>query len=127
MIVGLGIDLIELDRVRRVLERHGRRFFDRVLTAGEQDYCLQYRDPAPSVGARFAAKEAVSKALGTGLARGIRWVDIEVLRDSQGAPGIALYGKAADLAKEREVDRVHLSLSHDRQAAVAVAILERLR
>lgn len=126
MIVGLGIDLIELDRVRGVLERHGRRFFDRVLTAGEQDYCLRFRDPAPSVGGRFAAKEAVLKALGTGLAGGIRWVDIEVLRNAEGAPAIALYGRAAELANEREVNRVHLSLSHDRRAAVAVAILERL-
>ncbi len=124
MIVGLGIDFVDLERVRDVVERHGERFFDRILTVREQEYCNQYRDPVPHAAARFAAKEAVLKALGTGLAQGIRWRDIEVLREKDAAPRIHLSGRAAEIAASLGGERVHLSLSHDRGAAIAVAILE---
>jgi len=125
LIVGIGIDLIELERIRRVLDRHGDRFLDRVLTPAERAYCHRHLDPAPPIGARFAAKEAVLKALGTGLARGMRWQDVEIVRDEQGAPRAELSGEASRLARKRGVDRVLVSLTHDRGNAAAVAVLER--
>jgi holo-[acyl-carrier protein] synthase len=122
-IEGVGVDLVELDRIRAALERHGERFLDRILTAGERAYCYRRRDPVPHVAARFAAKEAVVKALGTGFAQGIRWVDVEVERDEVGPPRIVLHGAAQQIAGEAA--RVHLSLTHDKGAAIAVAVLER--
>ncbi|MBP7148841.1 MAG: holo-ACP synthase [Acidobacteria bacterium] len=122
MISGIGVDIVDLPRIRGVLERHGPRFLDRVLTAGEQAYCQRHRDPAPHVAVRFAAKEAVLKALGTGWSGGIRWTDVEVVRGESGPPRIELHGVAAEVAAGA---RVHVSLTHDRGAAVAVAVLER--
>ncbi len=127
MIVGLGIDFVDLARVRRVVERHGERFFERILTEREQAYCRRFRDPVPHAAARFAAKEAVLKALGTGLAKGIRWLDVEVVRDEEGAPSVELAGRAAEIARARSAERVQLSISHDHGAAIAIAILERGR
>jgi holo-[acyl-carrier protein] synthase len=124
-IVGIGIDLVNIERVRSVLDRYGGRFLERVLTVEERAYCALHRDPSPRVAARFAAKEAVLKALGTGLAHGIRWQDVEVRCDQQGQPQIQFSGKAADEATVLEVGRIHLSLSHDRDAAIAMVILER--
>ncbi len=123
MIAGVGVDLVELDRIRAALGRHGERFLDRILTAGEREYCYRRRDPVPHVAARFAAKEAVVKALGTGFSHGIRWVDIEVLREDNGPPEVALHGAAVEIAGETA--RVYLSLTHDKGAAIAVAVLER--
>lgn len=125
MIVGLGIDLVDIERLRGVLERHGERFMARVLTADERAYCSSRRDRGQHVAARFAAKEALLKALGTGLAGGIGWHDVEVRPAEAGPPHIELHGKAAEEAAARGVDRIHLSISHDRSAAVAVVILER--
>jgi len=124
-IVGIGIDLVSIERLRGVLDRYGARFVERVLTADERAYCERHQDPAPSVAARFAAKEALLKALGTGLARGIRWQDMEVRRDGQGPPRMHLSGRAAEEAAALNVDRIHLSISHDHGAAVAMVILER--
>ena len=124
-IVGIGIDLVNIDRLRGVIDRYGARFVERILTAEERAYCERYEDAAPQVASRFAAKEAVLKALGTGLARGIRWQDVEVRREGQDAPRIHLAGRAAEEAAARAVDRVHLSVSHDHDAAVAMVILER--
>ncbi|MDQ7006006.1 MAG: holo-ACP synthase [Acidobacteriota bacterium] len=125
MILGIGVDVIELDRVRRIMARHGNRFFDRVLTERERAYCLRHRDPAPSVGARFAAKEAWLKALGTGLAQGIGWHDVEVVRQAQeDPPRLELRGRAAELAARRGATASHLSISHERSVAVAFVILE---
>jgi holo-[acyl-carrier protein] synthase len=125
MILGVGIDLADIERLRGVLERHGDRFLERVLTDDERDYCRRWRDPTPQVAARFAAKEAVLKALGTGLSEGIRWQDVEVHRDGNGPPHVELHGKAVEKAAALGVDRIHLSLSHDHGAAIAMAILER--
>jgi holo-[acyl-carrier protein] synthase len=124
-IVGIGIDLVSIERLRAVLARYGPRFVERVLTADERSYCQRHQDPAPQVASRFAAKEAVLKALGTGLARGIRWQDVEVRRDGQGPPRIHLSGRAAEEAATLGVDRIHLSISHDHGTAVAMVILER--
>lgn len=125
-IVGIGIDLVNIERLRGVIDRYGARFVERILTAEERAYCERYDDAAPQVASRFAAKEAVLKALGTGLARGIRWQDLEVRREGQGPPGVRLAGRAAELADELDVARIHLSLSHDHGTAVAMVILERL-
>jgi holo-[acyl-carrier protein] synthase len=124
MIKGIGIDLVDLERLRQVLARHGARFVDRVLTAAERDFCHAHRDPVPHIAARFAAKEAALKALGTGLASGIRWADLEVERGTDGAPSLLLRGAAERLARERGVRTAHLSLTHDRATAAAVVVLE---
>jgi holo-[acyl-carrier protein] synthase len=125
MILGIGVDVIELDRVRGVLERHGERFTGRILTRGERAYCSRRADPVPSIAARFAAKEAVLKGLGTGLSRGIGWRDVEVARGRGGPPTVVLHRNARTLAEQAGVARVHLSLSHGRGIAVAVVVLER--
>lgn len=124
MIVGLGVDLVELSRIRAVWQRHGERFLERVLTADERAYCLRKRDPVPSLAARFAAKEATAKALGTGLARGVRFRDIEVVRAATGEPGLRLHGAAREIAGRRGAGRNLLTLTHGRDAAVAVVVLE---
>jgi holo-[acyl-carrier protein] synthase len=124
-IVGIGVDLVSIERLRGVLDRYGARFLDRVLTADERTYCQRHQDQAPQVASRFAAKEAALKALGTGLARGIRWRDLEVRRDAQGPPRMYLSGRAAEEAAALGVARIHLSLSHDRNSAVAMVVLER--
>jgi holo-[acyl-carrier protein] synthase len=124
-IVGIGIDVVSIERLRGVLDRYGTRFLERVLTADERAYCERHQDPVPQVASRFAAKEAVLKALGTGLAHGIRWQDLEVRREPQGPPHMHLSGRAAEEAASLAVGRIHLSLSHDHDTAVAMVILER--
>ncbi len=124
MIVGAGIDIVATARFRDVLERQRERFVERVFTAAEQDYCRAHRNPVPHYAARFAAKEAFLKALGTGWAGGIRWLDIEVLRGRGAAPSIRLHAIAAQIAAEKLVRSIHVSLSHSDDAAVATVILE---
>jgi holo-[acyl-carrier protein] synthase len=125
MIVGIGIDIIEIRRLRGALERHGDRFIRRIFTAGEQEYCRGHRDPAPYFAARFAAKEALFKALGTGWAGGVTWLDAEVCRDDRGAPRLALSGKAHEISGALGTQAIHLSLSHAEESSVAMVILEK--
>ncbi|MGA2263680.1 MAG: holo-ACP synthase [Acidobacteriota bacterium] len=125
MIVGIGIDIVDIRRLRGALERQGDRFLKRVFTSVEQDYCRAHRDPAPSFAARFAAKEAVFKALGTGWAGGVTWLDAEVRREARGSPKLALSGKAEEISKALGVQAIHLSLSHSEETAVAMVILEK--
>lgn len=124
MIIGTGLDLVELDRFRVFHERWQRRGLDRLFTAGELDDCLDRADALPSLAARFAAKEAFFKALGTGYGRGGAWTDVEVVRDDLGAPSLRLHGRAAACAAERHVSRSHLTLTHTHRSAGAVVILE---
>jgi holo-[acyl-carrier protein] synthase len=125
MIVGLGTDLIEVARVQASLDRHGTRFLRRIFTEGEIAYCQQKRHTAAeSFAARFAAKEAGAKALGTGISRGISWKEIEVRRLPGERPELLLWGRAAARAKTMEVRTISLSLTHSREVAMAVAILE---
>jgi holo-[acyl-carrier protein] synthase len=124
MIIGTGVDLIEVARIRSALERFGDRFVERVLHANELAYCRSHRDPGPFLAARFAAKEAVSKAFGTGIGAALGWLDIEVRRRESGEPYVVLHGKGDALLTSRGACALHLSLSHTSQHAVAVAILE---
>ena len=126
MVVGLGTDLAEIARVRRSVERFGSRFLDRIYTPGEIAYCLRKKDGAESLAARFAAKEAGAKALGTGISRGVGWQDFEVRREPGGNPSRWLSGRAAELAAELGIDRLSLSLTHTRDLAMAVVIAEHL-
>jgi len=124
MIIGTGVDLVEIERFRKVLERSGDRFISRVFTPGEQQFCNEHRDPAPHFAARFAAKEAMFKALGTGWAKGVTWLDVEVLRDRPDAPMMLLHGEAQRLSQALGTNKVHLSLSHSDHSAIAIVILE---
>ena len=126
MVVGLGTDLTEIARVRRSVERFGSRFLDRIYTPGELAYCLRKKDAAESLAARFAAKEAGAKALGTGISRGVGWQEFEVRREPSGKPSLWLSGRAAELAAELGINRLSLSLTHTRDLAMAVVIAEHL-
>jgi len=124
MILGLGTDLIEIVRVQASLERFGERFMARVFTVEEIGYCLRKRQSAESFAARFAAKEAGAKALGTGISRGVSWKEIEVRRLPGQRPTLHWSGRAAELALAMGVVRTSLSLTHGRDAAIAVVLVE---
>ena len=124
-VLGVGVDLVEVERVRHMLAEKGAYVFDRLLTPTEAEYCRSKIDPAESVAVRLAAKEAVYKALQTHPgARGVGWREIEVVRAESGKPDVSLSGLAQTSAHTLGVKRVLLSLSHTHQAAVAVAVLE---
>lgn len=116
----VGVDIIEISRIAQAVKRWGDRFLLRTYTEGELAYC---RGRAPQLAARFAAKEAVMKALGTGR-RGVNWRDIEVIRHRSGAPSIKLHGRGAKVAERLAVSQVAISLSHSREYAVASVIVE---
>jgi holo-[acyl-carrier protein] synthase len=124
MIIGTGVDVVDIARIRRVLEKSENRFISRVFTPAEQQFCNGHRDPAPHYSVRFAAKEALFKALGTGWAKGVTWLDVEVLREQQEAPVLRLYGEAQRLSASMGAHKAHLSLSHSDQWAVAMVILD---
>jgi len=118
-ILGIGIDLVEIGRIRKMLERHGEHFVARVFTEGERDYCAAMADPAPFYAARFAAKEAVAKALGTGIGAQLAWLDVDVHREESGRPHIVLSGAGAETAAALRVTGILLTLSHAEQYAIA--------
>jgi len=122
-IVGIGTDLARSERFRKFLEPDNK-VLERIFSEAERDYALHKRDPVPHLAARFAAKEAFLKALGTGLRDGLAWRQICVTLDSLGRPTLELSGRAAELMAERGARRVHLSYSHDGDYAVATVILE---
>ena len=124
MILGLGIDIIEVERIRSSHERFGDRFLNRILHPNEIGYCLSHRVPAPFLAARFAAKEAISKAFGTGIGAQLGWHDMEVGRKESGEPFVILHGGGQQLLQERKARAVLISLSHTQAHAAAVAILE---
>lgn len=124
MIVGVGLDVVEIGRFRLAMKRQGRRLLDRTFTPGERRYCDAQRDPAPHYAARFAAKEAVLKALGTGWSGGIRWTDVEVVRGRSGPATVRLGGRAKRRGDGLRVGCVHLSLTHTEGVAAAVAVAE---
>lgn len=118
-VIGHGVDIVAVPRVRRLLDRHGDRFLCRCFTPGERAYAAGRRRQPEHLAARFAAKEAVLKALGTGMAAGIAWTDIEVATEASGRPAIALAGEAARMAHARGIRRWSLSLSHAGDYAIA--------
>jgi len=122
--IGLGIDLVEVARIRDLLTKHGDRFKERTFTVGEIAYCDTCADPAMHYAARFAAKEAAAKALGTGLwAEGVEWKDIEVTRETSGKPTLILHEGARKHADAQGVTRLLISLTHTRELAQAQVIL----
>lgn len=126
MIVGIGIDLVEVERMRRLLERKGNRALHRLFTEGERTYAATHPEPARQLAARAAAKEAAFKALaGNDLARAIGWRELEVLSRRQQAPMLLLHGRAMQRANELGVVRVHLSLTHTDLSAAAFVVAER--
>ena len=125
MILGTGIDIIEVARVQASHERFGERFLNRILLADEIAYCLSHKNPGPFLAARFAAKEAVSKAFGTGIGAQLGWQDIEIRRKQSGEPFVVLHGKGKKLFRSRRAKRLLVSLSHTATYAAATAVLER--
>jgi holo-[acyl-carrier protein] synthase len=122
-VVGLGIDIVEVARIRQLIERHGSRFLDRCFTLPEQKYAsLSIRRSTEHLAARFAGKEAVLKALGTGLSGGICWTDIEITNAESGAPKLSLSGSASEAAARISASRWLISLSHTEQLAMASVI-----
>ena len=124
MILGIGIDIIEVDRIRSSHQKFGERFLNRILLAGEIKYCLSHRDPGPFLAARFAAKEAISKAFGTGIGAQLGWQDMEIARRESGEPYVILHARGQELLQARKAARVLVSLSHTQAHATAVAVLE---
>ncbi len=124
MIVGLGIDVAEVKRIQRVLEAQGERFLRRVYTPDEAAYCEQFKNKYERYAGRFAVKEAAMKALGTGWSRGVRWVDIEVVRVKGRRPTLALKGEAKKIADALGVKNIAVSITHTSEQAFAQVIFE---
>lgn len=124
MIVGTGIDVAEVPRVAAAIERWGDRFLNRIYTEGERRYCDAKANRVERYAARFAAKEAGMKALGTGWSRGVRWRDIEVTRRPGGRPTLVLHGRAAEVAARLQTTSIAISLTHTAAEAIAHVILE---
>src|SRR5262245_9310059 len=124
MILGIGIDIIEVDRIQSSYDRFGERFLKRILHPKEIEYCLSHKSPAPFLAARFAAKEAISKAFGTGIGAHLGWQDVEVGRKESGEPFVILHGAGLELLRQRGARAMLISLSHTANHAAAVAILE---
>jgi holo-[acyl-carrier protein] synthase len=123
-VLGIGVDMVEVERIQHSLDRFGERFMKRVFTEGEIAYCISMKFPARHFAARFAAKEAVSKAFGTGIGKAMGWRDIDVHKKKSGEPFLVLHGGADSLAKERAMKFAWISLSHTEHHAVAMVALE---
>ncbi|SRR5882724_5810312 len=124
MIVGLGVDIAEVERVRGAIERQGARFLKRVFTEREQAYCEKFKNKYERYAGRFAVKEAAMKALGTGWSRGVRWVDIEVVREKGGRPALELRGEAKKFADKLGVKHIAVTITHTASQALAQVIFE---
>ena len=124
MILGTGIDLIEVARIASSFAKFGERFVNRVLLPDETAYCLAHKNPAPFLAVRFAAKEAVSKAFGTGIGAALGWHDMEIRRQESGKPFVVLHGKGTELFAARGARQLHINLTHTENYAAATAILE---
>lgn len=122
MIYGIGIDIVKIDRIRSASEKWGGTFMEKILTAKEISYCYEKKDPCPSLAVRFAAKEALIKAIGSEVF--VKMKDIEVLNDTNGRPSIKVSNKLEAFFKEKKIVRCHLSLSHEKEFGVASVVLE---
>jgi len=123
-VIGTGVDLVECDRIQRSIDRFGDRFLHRVFTDGEIKYSMSMKFPARHLAARFAAKEAVSKAFGTGIGKAMGWRDIDVQKKPSGEPFLVLCGPALELAAKRGVTSALITLSHTEHHAMAAVVLE---
>lgn len=121
-IFGIGIDVVEVERIASAIARHGEPFLAKLFTAAERAYCAPQKNPALHYAARFAAKEAVSKALGTGIGGHAGWLDLEITRDPSGAPKLVLHGAAAEFARLNGISEIQISLTHARDYAAANAV-----
>ena len=124
MIVGLGLDIAEIDRIEGVMTRHGTAFIERIYTPREAAYCEKHKNKYERYAARFAAKEAAAKSLGTGISFGVNWLEIEVVREPGGKPSLRFHGRAAQIAGRLGIVRSALSLTHTAQIAMASVVLE---
>lgn len=124
-VFGVGVDVLNVARMAAIVQRRGEAFLRRVFTPAEIAYCMRHKEPAPSLSARFAAKEAVIKALGVGWQHGMRWTDIEVARAPGGKPSLVLHGATAEVATAQGIRTLHLSLTHETDRAIAFVVLER--
>jgi holo-[acyl-carrier protein] synthase len=124
MLIGTGIDVVEIERIAYSIERYGERFVQRIFTVGEIDYCRRRKNFAESFAARFAAKEAGAKALGTGIQHGVTWTELEVRREPGRRPTLHFSGRALEIADRLGVKRVSLSLAHGKSVAIATVMLE---
>lgn len=122
MISGIGTDIVEINRMRNLIKRYGERFVERVFAPCEISYCLNKKDPARSFAARFAVKEAFVKALGTGMVSGMRFSDVSL--ENSDRPEIKLSGIASSIAESKGIASMHASISHEKDYAIAVVILE---
>lgn len=124
MIYGIGTDIVAVERFQRFMDSGNSALIERLFTSSERSGCARRKDAASCMAARFAAKEAFLKALGTGLRDGISWQEMEVANDDLGKPELTLSGKAAEQFRLKELIRIHLSLSHDGGNAIAMVVLE---
>ena len=124
MILSLGVDMVDVARVQQLLEEGGDSFLERVYTADERAYCMARARPGEHLAARFAAKEAVMKCLGTGWSRGVGFSQVEVQREPSGEVTVVLTGRALEVSRDRGIQRIHISLSHTAAQAVAFAVAE---
>ncbi len=125
MIAGIGTDIVEIERIQRSIEKHGQAFLEEVFTSNEIEYCQQKANPYESFAARFAAKEAFFKAIGTGWRYNFKFPEVEVQKDDKGAPFIVLNGAVKEYYQELSIQSIHVSLSHTKQYAQAFVILEK--
>jgi len=124
MLVGTGVDIADTERIEQILEKHGERFLKRVFTDAEIAYCEKFRNKAERYAARFAAKEAAFKALGTGWREGIHWIDVEITHLPSGKPELVLTGRAKEIAQDLGVVRSSVSISHSDRYVVAHVMME---
>jgi holo-[acyl-carrier protein] synthase len=125
MIVGIGVDIVDIFRIERSLQNYGERFRNRVFTAGEIAYCETFANKGERYAVRFAAKEAARKAIGAATpVRALSWQDIEIISSTEGAPQLRFHGRAAELTRNLKVTRSHVSLSHGENHAIAYVVLE---
>ena len=124
MIFGIGTDIVEVDRIREFCNKFGEKFLNRILLPTEQEYCLNYTDPAPYIAVRFAAKEAIAKAFGFGIGEKLGWHDMEIIREETGKPNVQLHNKAHLLMDKIGSEKIQITLSHTNKHATATAIIE---
>jgi holo-[acyl-carrier protein] synthase len=124
MIIGIGVDLVKISRIHEMTARWGARFLDRVFTPTEQAYCLRRKFPPIHLSARFAVKEAMLKALGTGLRMGTKWKEIETVNNAAGKPEVKLSGQTGRLAAEQNVSEIFASITHDHDYSIAQVLLQ---